>query len=76
MPPMSPMEREFWLIDQEINWRGLGIDRAGVRACIIILNQAIDRYGEEMRAITAGSLRRKCKRLSVGFRLGASIRRA
>jgi DNA polymerase bacteriophage-type len=54
MPPMSPMEREFWLIDQEINWRGLGIDRAGVRACIIILNQAIDRYGEEMRAITGG----------------------
>lgn len=54
MIPMSPAEREFWLVDQEINWRGLGIDRKGVRDCITILNQALARYGDEYRRITNG----------------------
>lgn len=54
MPPMTPMERNFWLIDQEINWRGLAIDRKGVRDCIAVLNQALARYGEELRALTGG----------------------
>lgn len=54
MTPMSAAEREFWLVDQEINWRGLAIDRKGVRDCIVILNQALARYGEEYRQITGG----------------------
>jgi DNA polymerase len=54
MPPMTSAEREFWLIDQEINWRGLGVDRPAIRDCISILNQTLARYGEEMRALTGG----------------------
>lgn len=54
LKPMTPKEREFWLVDQEINWRGLGVDRAAVRDCIAVLNQALARYGEEMRQITGG----------------------
>ena len=54
MPPMTAAEREFWLEDQEINWRGLGIDRVAVRDCIAILNQCLDQYGQEMRQITGG----------------------
>ena len=54
MPPMSPEEREFWLIDQEINHRGLGVDRAAVRDCIAVLEQALVRYGDEFRRITGG----------------------
>lgn len=54
MPPMVPDERDFWLIDQEINWRGIGIDRKGVRDCIAVLNQALARYGEEFQRITGG----------------------
>jgi len=54
MPPMTPTEREFWLVDQEINWRGMAVDRAGVRACITILQAALERYGEEFTAITGG----------------------
>lgn len=54
MTPMSDAEREFWLVDQEINWRGLAIDRKGARDCIVILNQALARYGEEYRQITGG----------------------
>ena len=43
MEPMSPDELLFWQIDQEINHRGLGIDRQGVRDCIAVLQAAIDR---------------------------------
>lgn len=54
MPPMSSAEREFWLVDQEINWRGLAVDRKNVRDCIAVLDQALDRYGDEMTALTGG----------------------
>jgi len=52
MHPMSQDEHEFWCIDQEINWRGVAIDRAGVRDCIAILEQALEQYGDEFRQIT------------------------
>jgi DNA polymerase len=52
MRPMDPDELMAWWIDQEINFRGLGVDRAGVRACIVILNQALERYGAEFNALT------------------------
>jgi len=52
--PMSGDELLFWLVDQEINHRGVGIDRPGVRACIVILEQALARYGDEFRTITGG----------------------
>ena len=54
MPPMTAAEREFWLVDQEINWRGLGVDRPAIRDCLAVLRQALDRYGQEMRELTGG----------------------
>jgi hypothetical protein len=54
MEPLTDDELSFWLIDQEINSRGIAIDREGVRACIEILRQAQDRYGEECRHLTGG----------------------
>lgn len=54
MVPMSPDELLFWWIDQEINWRGLGVDRPAVRDCIAVLDQALARYGEEFRSLTGG----------------------
>jgi DNA polymerase bacteriophage-type len=54
MAPMSDDELTFWLVDQEINHRGLGVDRAAVRDCIAVLEQALEQYGEECRAITNG----------------------
>lgn len=54
MEPMTGAELEFWLIDQEINWRGMGIDRKAVRDCIVILEQALERYGAECVALTGG----------------------
>lgn len=54
MLPMSPAELAFWQIDQEINWRGIGIDRTGVGDCIAVLDQVLDHYSAECRAITGG----------------------
>lgn len=54
MPPMTPTEREFWLVDQEINWRGLAIDRPAIRNCLAVLKQALVQYGEELKMLTGG----------------------
>lgn len=50
--PMSVAELQFWFIDQEINRRGIAIDREAVRNCIAILNAALAKYGDECRALT------------------------
>lgn len=52
MEPMTAAELEFWWFDQEINWRGVAIDRKGVDDCTAVLNQALVRYGDECRKIT------------------------
>jgi DNA polymerase len=54
MRPMSAAELKFWLVDQEINHRGLGIDRAGVRDCLAVLGEALEQYGQEHVLITGG----------------------
>lgn len=54
MEPMTPAEREAWLGDQLMNWRGIAIDRAAVQDCIAVLGQALERYGQECEAITGG----------------------
>jgi len=54
MEPMTAAELYFWQIDQEINHRGLGIDRPAVRDCIAVLEEALASYGEECRRITGG----------------------
>ena len=54
VPPMSAAELEFWQVDQEMNWRGIGVDRAGVRDMIAVLEQAQAKYGEECLRITGG----------------------
>lgn len=54
MEPMSEDELRFWLIDQEINHRGLGVDSQGVADCIAILDEAMATYGAECLRITGG----------------------
>ena len=54
MEPMSADELRFWLIDQEINHRGLAVDRQGIRDCIAVLGEALEHYGQECVEITGG----------------------
>ena len=56
LPPMTPAERDFWLIDKTINTRGVAVDLEAVDACI----RAVDR----LREITAG----ECESLTGGLR--------
>lgn len=52
MPEMEPHEVIAWQLDQQMNHRGLAVDRVGLRACIEILDQVIAQYGAECRALT------------------------
>lgn len=52
MQPMSDDELTFWFVDQEINRRGMAVDRPAIRACVAVLEQALDRYGDEFQKIT------------------------
>lgn len=54
MLPMTPAEIEFWQIDQDINWRGVGVDLEGVRACRVILEQVFEKYAGEFQSLTGG----------------------
>ena len=54
MPEMTEAELLFWQIDQEINWRGVGVDIESVRAMRYILELTIETYGAEFAAITDG----------------------
>lgn len=54
MMPMSFAELEFWQLDQEMNWRGIGVDIAGVNDMIAILEQALAKYGQECLLLTGG----------------------
>ena len=52
--PLTAAEMLFWFVDQEINYRGIAVDRPAIRDCIVILEQALARYGDECREITGG----------------------
>lgn len=52
LPPLSDRELEAWQFTMAQNHLGLGVDREGLRSCIAILNQVLDRYGQECRDLT------------------------
>ena len=62
IPDLTPQEREYYLIDQRINTRGVHVDREGIEACIAILEQAIAKYNAELRTITGGIVTEASKR--------------
>lgn len=47
-PDLPPGELAYWLADQRINRRGIGVDMAAVNDCIAIVNQVLAAYDEEM----------------------------
>lgn len=57
IPDLSPVELEYWQVDQRINTRGVHMDRASVQNCIAIVNQAHEKYNAEIFALTAGSVK-------------------
>ncbi len=56
LPDLSERERRIWLTDLRINRRGMYMDRAGIEACIVIIEQAYAKYEAELRALTNGAV--------------------
>jgi DNA polymerase len=54
MMPLSIEELRFWLLDQEMNWRGIGVDVLSVTNMIAVMEEALERYGDEFRVVTGG----------------------
>lgn len=52
LPPLSPMELTAWQMTLAQNTLGMAVDREGVQACIDILNQVLERYGQECHDLT------------------------
>lgn len=55
-PELSPFELEVWKLDQEINLRGVSIDRVGLEACQNVVAQANSRYTNRLRQVTGGAV--------------------
>lgn len=72
MMPMSVNELRFWQLDQRINWRGVGVDRASVRNMMAVLQQAQARYGQECRALTGGLEPSQVQKL-IGWMAGRGV---
>lgn len=54
--PMSDNERQVWLLDQEINWRGLGIDVANVDHAINLIYRTAETLNAKAQEISGGVL--------------------
>lgn len=55
-PDLNADELQYWLLDQEINHRGVQMDRAGISNCCAIVNQALAKYNRELQALTGGTV--------------------
>lgn len=52
VPPLEAHEIAAWQATQAMNYRGLGVDRPGMEACITMLGNVLDRYGRECDDLT------------------------
>ena len=50
-PDLPPQELAYWLADQAINRRGIGVDMDAVRDCMAVVNEVLKAYDEEMFAL-------------------------
>lgn len=57
-PDMPADRRAYWLLDLAINKRGIPVDRAGVENCIVVLEQALERYNAELATLTGGCVKK------------------
>lgn len=54
LPELIPSELAYWQADQAVNFRGLGVDLPHVEAACQIVNQTLERFGEECERLTGG----------------------
>lgn len=54
--PMSAKERDVWLLDQQINWRGVGIDTTNVANALDLIIATAERLNASVGEMTGGTL--------------------
>lgn len=57
-PDLTGEELEFWLADQRINRRGVGVDVESLHACAKLVEICLKRYDAEMYQLTGGAVER------------------
>ncbi len=57
VPDLDDFELAFWQVDQEINQRGVQIDKKSVLAAISICEQAYAKYNKEIEKLTDGQVK-------------------
>lgn len=62
LPPMMPREREYWLMDQRMNMRGILLDQAAARDGRDLSLREADRLNFELDLITNGGVDRAARR--------------
>lgn len=50
-PDLPPNELAYWLADQRINRRGIGVDMDAVRDCVAVVNEVLKVYDDEMHQL-------------------------
>lgn len=53
-PPISPFELDVWLLDQDINERGIAIDLEGLVTLQSFVDDIAEEFNAELQAITGG----------------------
>jgi DNA polymerase len=56
IPDLDATELEYWFLSEEINRRGVAVDREALENCIAIVEQAKARYEAELAKITFGQV--------------------
>ncbi len=56
IPDLSAAELQYWLLDQHINYQGVAMDRETIHAAMGIIDQAREKYNNELRLITNGAV--------------------
>jgi DNA polymerase len=62
IPDLTAQEREYYLIAERVNHRGIHVDTDAIEACIAILQQAHARYNAELCRLTGGAVPEASKR--------------
>lgn len=57
-PDLTGEELEFWLADQRINRRGVGVDVESLHACAKLVEICLKRYDAELYQLTGGAVER------------------
>ncbi len=62
LPPLNPIERKIWCLDQKINLRGVSVDRPLVETILKLVKQEVAALNAETLELTMGLLSSTTKR--------------